>query len=68
MAGSGTTIFLTTQYLEEAEQLADQVAILHEGVIIAQGSPEELKQDLYCETTESLPTLEDVFLTLIGEK
>ncbi|MCL2437826.1 MAG: ATP-binding cassette domain-containing protein [Coriobacteriia bacterium] len=68
MANDGVTIFLTTQYLEEAEQLANQVAILHEGVIIAQGSPEELKQDLYCEETDSLPTLEDVFLTHIGEK
>ena len=68
MAGSGTTIFLTTQYLEEAEQLADQIAILHEGVIIAQGSPQELKEEMYCETTDSLPTLEDVFLTHIGEK
>lgn len=39
----GVTIFLTTQYLEEAEQLADHVAILHHGVIIAQGSVEDMK-------------------------
>lgn len=41
---SGVTIFLTTQYLEEAEELADQVAILHEGVIIANGTVEEIKK------------------------
>ncbi|MCK9209073.1 MAG: ATP-binding cassette domain-containing protein, partial [Salinivirgaceae bacterium] len=38
IAGSGTTVFLTTQYLEEAEQLADRIAILHEGRIIANGT------------------------------
>lgn len=38
------TIFLTTQYLEEAEELADRVAILHEGVIIANGTVEEIKK------------------------
>jgi len=68
MSKGGTTVFLTTQYLEEAEQLADQVAILHEGVIIAKGSPQELREDMYCEATQNLPTLEDVFLTHIGEK
>jgi len=68
MARNGTTVFLTTQYLEEAEQLADKVAILHEGIIIAQGSPKELREDMYCEATQNLPTLEDVFLTHIGEK
>jgi len=39
----GTTIFLTTQYLEEADRLADQIAILHGGRIVARGTPEELK-------------------------
>ena len=68
MSNTGTTIFLTTQYLEEAEQLADRVAILHEGRITVQGSPEELKSDMSCETTGELPTLEEVFLTHIGEK
>jgi ABC-2 type transport system ATP-binding protein len=43
MATKGRTIFLTTQYLEEAEFLADQVAILHEGMIMIQGTPEEIK-------------------------
>jgi len=43
MANSGITIFLTTQYLEEAEQLADDIAVLHEGKIVAQGTSDELK-------------------------
>ena len=43
LAASGTTVFLTTQYLDEAEQLADRIAILHEGRIIANGTLEELK-------------------------
>jgi len=46
LADSGTTILLTTQYLDEAEHLADQVAILHEGVIIADGTLDELKERL----------------------
>jgi ABC-2 type transport system ATP-binding protein len=40
---NGTTVFLTTQYLEEADHLADQVAILHGGRIVAAGTPDELK-------------------------
>jgi len=46
LAQSGTTILLTTQYLEEAEYLADHIAILHDGVITAEGAPEELKKIL----------------------
>jgi len=46
LAETGTTILLTTQYLEEAEYLADHIAILHNGVITAEGSPEELKKVL----------------------
>lgn len=46
---NGVTIFLTTQYLEEAEELADRVAILHEGVIIANGTVEEIKKLSSCE-------------------
>jgi ABC-2 type transport system ATP-binding protein len=43
LSRSGVTIFLTTQYLDEAEQLADKIAILHEGKIIREGTPEQLK-------------------------
>ena len=46
LADSGTTILLTTQYLEEAEYLADHIAILHEGVITAEGTPAQLKKML----------------------
>jgi ABC-2 type transport system ATP-binding protein len=42
----GTTIFLTTQYLEEADQLADQIAVLDQGHLVAQGTPEELKRQV----------------------
>jgi ABC-2 type transport system ATP-binding protein len=43
LKAEGTTVFLTTQYLEEADQLADRVGIISEGVIVAEGSPAELK-------------------------
>ena len=70
LAGHGTTVLLTTQYLDEAEQLADRIAILHEGVIIQNGTLAELKQLLppaEVEYVEKQPSLEDVFLTLVGE-
>ena len=44
LAALGVTIFLTTQYLEEADQLSDQIAVLDHGRIVAEGSPEELKR------------------------
>jgi ABC-2 type transport system ATP-binding protein len=44
LAGAGTTVFLTTQYLEEADRLADRVAVLDGGRIVAEGSPAELKR------------------------
>lgn len=71
LAASGTTVFLTTQYLEEAEQLADQIAILHEGRIIANGTLAELKKlfpPAKLEYVEKQPTLEEVFLAIIGKK
>ncbi len=69
LARQGTTVLLTTQYLDEAEQLADRIAILHEGRIIANGSLAELKRLLppaTIEYVEKQPTLEDVFLAIIG--
>jgi len=69
LAEHGTTVLLTTQYLDEAEQLADQIAILQEGRIIANGTLAELKQLLppaKIEYVEKQPTLEDVFLAIIG--
>ncbi len=63
----GTTIFLTTQYLEEAEQLADRIAILHEGVIIVNDSLSELKKLLpkpKIEYVEKQPTLEEVYFAI----
>jgi ABC-2 type transport system ATP-binding protein len=70
-ADHGTTVFLTTQYLEEAEQLADRIAILHEGKIIANGTLEELKKmfpPAKVEYVEKQPTLEEIFLAIIGKK
>lgn len=92
----GTTVFLTTQYLEEAEYLADNISILHDGRIIAEGTPEYLKKiipkrgarlnfeseekaieamkilkknRIFADSIEqSLPSLENVFLTLINNK
>ena len=69
LAASGTTVLLTTQYLDEAEQLADRIAILHEGRILVDGTLEELKALLppaTVEYVEKQPTLEDVFLALVG--
>jgi ABC-2 type transport system ATP-binding protein len=96
LAAEGTTVFLTTQYLEEAEYLADNIAILHGGKIIAEGTPQYLKEILpqrgvqlnfqsdkkaaeamkllsdnaiaVDSIEQQLPSLEEVFLTLIGEK
>jgi len=63
----GTTIFLTTQYLEEADQLCDRIAIIDGGLIVAEGTPSELKADLRQRrglTRE--PTLDEVFLEATG--
>ena len=63
-------MLLTTQYLDEAEQLADRIAILHQGTIIENGTLAELKQLLppaKVEYVEKQPTLEDVFLALVGD-
>jgi ABC-2 type transport system ATP-binding protein len=71
LAEGGTTVLLTTQYLQEAEQLADRIAILHEGRIIVTGTLDELKRLLppaEVEYVEKQPTLEDVFLALVGAR
>ena len=71
LANNGTTVFLTTQYLDEAEQLADRIAILHEGKIIANGTLADLKKlfpAAKVEYVEKQPTLEEIFLAIIGKK
>jgi ABC-2 type transport system ATP-binding protein len=70
LAGQGTTVLLTTQHLDEAEQLADRIAILHEGRIITNGTLAVLKQLLppaKVEYVEKQPTLEEVFLAIVGD-
>jgi ABC-2 type transport system ATP-binding protein len=69
LAGQGTTVLLTTQHLDEAEQLADRVAILHEGRIVADGTPAELKAlfpPARVEYVERQPSLEEIFLSIVG--
>jgi ABC-2 type transport system ATP-binding protein len=71
LADGGTTVFLTTQYLEEAEQLADRIAILHEGRIIVSGTLAELKKlfpPAKVEYVEKQPTLEEIFLAIVGKR
>ncbi|WP_229053470.1 ABC transporter ATP-binding protein [Aeromicrobium sp. Leaf350] len=68
LAAGGTTVLLTTQYLDEAEHLADRIAILHGGRIIADGTFADLQALLpptEVEYVEKKPTLEDVFLALV---
>jgi ABC-2 type transport system ATP-binding protein len=70
LAANGTTVLLTTQYLDEAEQLADRIAILHRGRIIVNGTLAELKALLPAakvEYVEKQPTLEEVFLAITGD-
>jgi ABC-2 type transport system ATP-binding protein len=63
----GTTVFLTTQYLEEADQLCRRLAIIDGGLIVREGSPEELKADLLRRRGgDTEPTLDEVFLDVTG--
>jgi ABC-2 type transport system ATP-binding protein len=71
LAHGGTTVLLTTQYLDEAEQLADRIAILHEGRILVNGTLAELKALMppaQVEYVEKQPSLEDIFLALVGRR
>jgi ABC-2 type transport system ATP-binding protein len=71
LAGKGTTVLLTTQYLDEAEQLADRIAILHQGRIIANDTLDELKKLLppaEAQYVEKQPTLEEIFFAVVGDK
>jgi ABC-2 type transport system ATP-binding protein len=69
LASGGTTVLLTTQYLDEAEKLADRIAILHGGTIITSGTLAELRKLLppaKVEYVERQPTLEEIFLAITG--
>ena len=61
LAAAGVTVLLTTQYLAEAEQLADMIAVLHAGRIVAQGTAAQLKSAL------GLASLDEVFLALTAD-
>ena len=61
----GTTVFLTTQYLEEADQLCDRLAIIDDGLIVREGTPAQLKADLQQRVGREV-TLDDVFLDATG--
>ena len=63
----GTTVFLTTQYLEEADQLCERIAIIDKGLIVREGTPASLKADLRSRRGLAQdPTLDDVFLDATG--
>jgi ABC-2 type transport system ATP-binding protein len=70
LARGGTTVFLTTQHLDEAEKLADRIAILHGGRIIADATLSEIKKlfpPAKVEYVEKQPTLEEIFLHITGK-
>jgi ABC-2 type transport system ATP-binding protein len=62
----GTTVFLTTQYLEEADQLCDRLAIIDDGLIVREGTPEQLKAEVGERLGIESPSLDDVFLDATG--
>ncbi len=69
LAQRGTTVLLTTQYLEEAERLADRIAVLHHGRIVVNGTLTELESLLppaRIEYIEKRPNLEEIFLAIVA--
>lgn len=69
LSSAGTTVFLTTQYLDEAEKLADRIAILHGGTIITTGTLADLRTlfpPAKVEYVERQPSLEEIFLAITG--
>ncbi|THG32883.1 ATP-binding cassette domain-containing protein [Naasia lichenicola] len=66
LADDGAAVLLTTQYLEEADQLADRVALLDGGRVVASGTADDLKARIGDELSLPAPTLDDVFLALTG--
>jgi ABC-2 type transport system ATP-binding protein len=63
----GVTVFLTTQYLEEADQLCDRLAIIDDGLIVREGTPSSLKSELQQRRgLAEEPTLDEVFLDATG--
>jgi ABC-2 type transport system ATP-binding protein len=71
LAAAGTTVLLTTQYLEEADRLADRIALLDAGRVVAEGTPDELKARVGPDRVETVvrkPSLDEVFLRLTGEQ
>jgi ABC-2 type transport system ATP-binding protein len=67
LVAGGTTVLLTTQYLDEADQLADRIAVLDAGKVIAAGTPAQLKASVPARPDGRPATLDDVFLTLTGK-
>ena len=63
----GTTVVFATHYVEEAQELADRVAIIHRGKVLAVGRPIDLMRGIEPEETPRPPSLESVFLHLTGE-
>lgn len=70
LAEGGTTVLLTTQHLDEAEQLADRIAILHQGRIVVEDTLDGLRRLLppaKVEYVEKQPSLEEIFFAVVGE-